>query len=90
MSTNAGQVLFLGAPGGTGKAFLISLLVAKIRSKGKICLAAASSGIAATLLEGGKTAHAAIKLPLNMIHQETPVCKSQNKVIYLWCLKNAS
>ncbi|XP_026475891.1 uncharacterized protein LOC113381100 [Ctenocephalides felis] len=43
---------FLDAPGGTGKAFLLSLLLAKIRSQNDVALALASSGIAATLLEG--------------------------------------
>ncbi|GBP96299.1 Chimeric ERCC6-PGBD3 protein [Eumeta japonica] len=39
---------------------------ATIRSEQKIALALASSGIAATLLEGGRTAHSALKLPLNV------------------------
>ena len=46
---NEGGVLFLNAPGGTGKTFLINLILAKIKSEGKIALATASSGIAATL-----------------------------------------
>lgn len=74
IETGTGQVFFLDAPGGTGKTYLLNLLLTKIRSHGKIALAVASSGIAATLLEGGRTAHAAFKLPLNLIHQETPVC----------------
>lgn len=74
IETGAGQLFFLDAPGGTGKTFLINLLLQKIRSHGHIALAVASSGIAATLLEGGKTAHAAFKLPLTLIHQQTPVC----------------
>lgn len=45
---------FLDAPGGTGKTFLLSLILAKIRSQQKIALAVASSGIAA---------HSALKLP---------------------------
>lgn len=43
-----GGMLFLDAPGGTGKTFLINLILAKLRSEGKIALATASSGIAAT------------------------------------------
>ncbi|GFT98902.1 ATP-dependent DNA helicase [Trichonephila clavipes] len=57
---------FLDAPGGTGKTFLISIILATIRSQNNIALAIASSGIAATLLDGGRTAHSALKLPLNM------------------------
>jgi hypothetical protein len=69
-----GGIIFLDAPGGTGKTFIINLLLAKIRQHKKIALAVASSGIAATLLEGGRTAHSAFKLPLNLAHGESPVC----------------
>ena len=34
----------------------------------------ASSGIAATLLTGGRTAHSLFKLQLNLRHSETPTC----------------
>lgn len=71
---NKGIVFFLDAPGGTGKTFLINLLLAKIRAAGKIAVAVASSGIAATLLSGGKTAHSTFKLPINITQQETAVC----------------
>ncbi|XP_071652985.1 uncharacterized protein [Temnothorax longispinosus] len=74
VESGAGQVFFLDAPGGTGKTFLINLLLARVRSDRGIALAVASSGIAATLLEGGRTAHAAFKLPLNLIHAKTPLC----------------
>lgn len=70
----SGGLFFIDAPGGTGKTFLISLLLAKIRSQSKIALAVASSGIAATLLDGGRTAHSAFKLPLNVQFSENPVC----------------
>ncbi|KAF0712143.1 ATP-dependent DNA helicase PIF1-like [Aphis craccivora] len=62
------------APGGTGKSFLINLLLAQIRSSSKIVLAAASSGIAATLLSGGRTAHSTFKLPLNVLFDTEYVC----------------
>ena len=44
-----GGILFLDAPGGTGKTSLINLILAQLRLEGKIALATASSGIAATL-----------------------------------------
>lgn len=74
VDNNAGGFYFLDAPGGTGKTFLISLILANIRSQQKIALAIASSGIAATLLDGGRTAHSALKLPLNIQVVETPTC----------------
>lgn len=74
VDSHSGQFFFLDAPGGTGKTFLLNLLLAEIRSNHGIALAAASSGIAATLLEGGKTAHSAFKLPLNLNNVENPLC----------------
>ncbi|RCN38553.1 hypothetical protein ANCCAN_15539 [Ancylostoma caninum] len=69
-----GGVFFLDAPGGTGKTFLINLLLAEIRKQNRVALAVASSGIAATLLHGGRTAHSALKHPLDLARSETPVC----------------
>ena len=71
---NKGGIFFLDAPGGTGKTFILNLLLAKIRQRKKIALAVASSGIASTLLRGGRTAHSAFKLPLNLAHGDHPVC----------------
>ena len=71
---NVGENFFLDAPRGTGKTFVIKLILASIRSKSDIALAIASSGIAATLLPGGRTAHSALKLPLNLHSTETPTC----------------
>jgi len=74
VASGTGSILFLDAPGGTGKTFLLNLILAKVRHSSKIALAVASSGIAATLLTGGRTAHSAFKLPLNLCHHESPVC----------------
>ncbi|XP_036343195.1 uncharacterized protein LOC118752408 [Rhagoletis pomonella] len=74
VANERGGIFFLDAPGGTGKTFLLSLILATIRSQNNIALALASSGIAATLLDGGRTAHSALKLPLNMQVNEEPTC----------------
>jgi ATP-dependent DNA helicase PIF1 len=50
-----------------------------IRLRNNIALAIASSGIAATHLDGGRTAHSALKLPLNMQITETPTCNITKK-----------
>ncbi|KAF1854814.1 hypothetical protein Lal_00026526 [Lupinus albus] len=60
-----GKVFFVDGPGGTGKTFLYRALISKLRSIGQIVLATATSGIAATLLPGGQTAHSRFKIPLN-------------------------
>ncbi|UYV78439.1 hypothetical protein LAZ67_16001365 [Cordylochernes scorpioides] len=49
-----------------------------------VTVAIASSGIAATLLDGGRTAHSALKLPLNMQVIETPTSEenSWNNILF--------
>ena len=74
IESNEGGMLFLDAPGGTGKTFLINLILAKLRSEGKIALATASSGIAATLLTGGRTLHSTFKIPLDLYAMDIPIC----------------
>ena len=81
VDNNVGEIFFLDAPGSTvktsiykRKVFVIKLILASIRSKNDIALAIVSSGIAATLLPGGRTAHSALKLPLNLHSTETPAC----------------
>lgn len=65
------RVFFVDGPGGTGKTFLYNLLLAKVRSEGEIALAVASSGIAALLLDGGRTAHSMFKIPINISERST-------------------
>ncbi|GFX91419.1 ATP-dependent DNA helicase [Trichonephila clavipes] len=74
INDGVGGAFVLDAPGGTGKTFLIRLILATVRSKNDIALALASSGIAATLLPSGRTAHSALKLPLNIQTIDTPTC----------------
>ena len=52
----------------------MNLILASVRSQGEIALAVATSGIAATLLDGGRTAHSTFKLPLNLATNEMPIC----------------
>ncbi|GFV36313.1 ATP-dependent DNA helicase [Trichonephila clavipes] len=42
----------------------------------KVALNVSSSGIAATLLSGGWTAHSVFKLPINLASEETSTCNS--------------
>ncbi|GFU97335.1 ATP-dependent DNA helicase [Trichonephila clavipes] len=74
ITEQSGGLFFIDAPGGTGKTFFLSLILATIRSQNNIALAIASSGIAATLLDGGRTTHSALKLPLNFQNTEAPTC----------------
>jgi ATP-dependent DNA helicase PIF1 len=53
-------------PGGTGKTFLYKALLAKVRSRGLIVIATATSGIAASILPGGRTAHSRFKISIKI------------------------
>ena len=53
---------------------MTKLILSKVRSQGHKALAVASSGIAATLLPGGRTAHSTFKLPLDLVSDDMPTC----------------
>ena len=59
-------VCFLDGFGETGKTFVVNLTLTKVRSGGQVALSVASSGIAATLLDGGTTAHSRFKIPIDI------------------------
>jgi hypothetical protein len=61
-------------PSRAGKTYLILPILAKIWPNYGIALAVASSEIAATLLDGVRTAHLAFKLPLNIQNNSDAVC----------------
>ena len=56
----SGSIVFLDAPGGTGKTSVIHFLLAKLTHCAQIAVGVASSGIAATLLTGWRTAHSVL------------------------------
>ncbi|KAL5698566.1 DNA helicase [Ranunculus cassubicifolius] len=47
------------------KLFLYRAILASLRKEGKVIIATATSGIAATILPGGQTAHSRFRLPLS-------------------------
>ncbi|CAL1379666.1 unnamed protein product [Linum trigynum] len=65
VNENQGRSFFVDGFGGTGKTFLWQLLCLKLRSEKKIVLCAASSGIAALLMQGGRTAHSRFHIPID-------------------------
>lgn len=66
VDTKKGGVFFVDGPGGTGKTFLYKALLATIREQGKIAVATATSGVAASIMPGGRTAHSRFKIPLSI------------------------
>src|SRR6266536_2141880 len=61
------NLFLLDAPAGCGKTFNQTALLAKLRSQHKIVIPAAYTGIAASLLEGGRTLHNIFKLPIPLL-----------------------
>ncbi|PWZ38653.1 ATP-dependent DNA helicase PIF1, partial [Zea mays] len=66
VDTNNGGVFFVDGPGGTGKTYLYKALLAALRSQDKIAVATATSGVAASIMPGGRTAHSRFKIPLTI------------------------
>lgn len=77
------ELMFLYGHGGTGKTFVWKSLVYTLRSRRKIVLAVASSGIAALLLPGGRTAHSRFKLPINLTDELVCIVKKNTQLANL-------
>lgn len=71
VNNKLGKLTFVNGYGGTGKTFLWRAITTSLRSEGKIVLAVASSGIAALLLPGGRTAHSRFHIPLTINNEST-------------------
>ncbi|GBP69623.1 hypothetical protein EVAR_44667_1 [Eumeta japonica] len=78
-------IRFLDALCRTGKTFLINLIVAGIRVNKEIFFALESYGIAATLMDGGRTAHSGLKLPLNVAEYEFLLQSLLSSRCHTWC-----
>jgi hypothetical protein len=68
---NRQKLFFIDGPGGTGKSFLYNTLIRyTIGVLKKTVIVVASSGIAALILQEGRTAHSTFKIPFS-IHSES-------------------
>ncbi|XP_021964945.1 uncharacterized protein LOC110860200 [Folsomia candida] len=56
------RAFYVDGPGGSGKTFLYTTLLSFVRGRSQVALPFATTGIAATLLKGGRTAHSGFKL----------------------------
>ncbi|XP_074375138.1 uncharacterized protein LOC141716868 [Apium graveolens] len=66
VASNNGGLYFVYGHGGTGKTYLWSTIISKLRREGKIVLHVASSGLASLLVEGGRTVHSRFKIPIDI------------------------
>ena len=70
--SHKGNVFFVDGPGGTGKTYLYRALLAKVWLIGLTAIATATSGIAASIMLGGRTAHSRFKIPIKLC--ENSIC----------------
>ncbi|KAL4626735.1 hypothetical protein ACB092_05G119100 [Castanea dentata] len=68
---------------GTGKTYLWKTIICRLRSEGKIVIAIASSGIAALLLPGGRTAHSRFQIPINVTDSSSCGIKQGSQIAEL-------
>ena len=71
LDNNESAFCFIGAPGGTGKAFILNLLQGKMLKDRMLPYVTARSGITATLLWPGQTAHTDFGLPIDVFSHNT-------------------
>ncbi|XP_017221354.1 uncharacterized protein LOC108198085 [Daucus carota subsp. sativus] len=83
VTKNQGGLIFVHGSGGCGKTFLWQTLCARLRSERKIVLPVASSGIAAVLLPGGRTAHSRFHIPLKVDQHSTAGIKQGTDIAEL-------
>ena len=65
------QCFFLDGPGGCGKTYLLTAICSFFHRQRKKVWVCASSGIAATVIPTGKTAHSRLKIPVNCLDHST-------------------
>jgi len=83
-----GTLVFLDAPGGTGKSFTLNLIISWIIMNDRLVAPTAASGIAATVLHNGRTAHNQFKFPINIT--EDSMCNISKDDDLATFLRNAS
>ncbi|XP_075492481.1 uncharacterized protein LOC142530533 [Primulina tabacum] len=84
LDANKNRLFFVDGPGGTGKTYLYRALLANVRSRKMIALATATSGVAASILPGGRTAHSRFKIPIDL-HDKSYCTKSKQSGLAELC-----
>ena len=66
VAAGQGGIFYIQAAGGCGKSFWANGVIAAFRAAGLQPTVVAASGLAATVLDGGRTAHSVFGIPLNV------------------------
>lgn len=78
-SPSSAKCFFLSGAGGCGKTFVYKALTASVLSKGGFVKSVAPTGLAATLLKGGKTVHSGFGLPIDLKRESVSRFKQGSK-----------
>jgi len=70
VTNNQGHLFFIHAASGCGKTFLYNTIAVEVRKREQVVLYMISSGIAALLLNRGRTFHLCFKIPIS-IHKDS-------------------
>ena len=73
------KYFFIDGPGGSGKSYLLNTIINYMESNSISITAVAWTGIAATLLKGGKTVHTAFKFSLDIDEKTTSGIKPNSE-----------
>jgi ABC-type ATPase involved in cell division len=66
IDTDNGGLFFVDGPCGAGKTFLNKALLAKLHNQQKLAVTTATSGVAASIMPGGRITHTRFKIPLTI------------------------
>ena len=75
--TNDSPPFFIEGKPGRGKTFVVNAICCRLRGNGHIVLVVGSSALAATLYEGGRTAHNLFQIPVTEVFLSTPFLEQQ-------------
>ncbi|XP_075113226.1 uncharacterized protein LOC107763530 isoform X2 [Nicotiana tabacum] len=82
-TSSTSGAFFVDGPGGTEKTFLYRALLATVRSIRYIALTTATSGVAASILPGGRTAHSHFKIPIDIDEHSSCNISKQSALVGL-------
>jgi hypothetical protein len=66
IDSKRGGLFFVDGPGSIGKTFLYIALLGTVHSQNKLAVATATSGVAASIMPGGRIADSRSKIPLTL------------------------
>ena len=80
LQTKVPYVCFVNGAAGTGKTYLYQAILAFCSTNNYLAIPVATSGVAASLLPNGQTAHSKFKLPIDLERRKTCNVSKQSKL----------